>query len=45
MLPAVFLAVHLGAGAGIVWEAVRGLRPARPEPTYVPAAEPQGRAA
>jgi succinoglycan biosynthesis protein ExoA len=44
LLPAVFLAIHLGAGAGILYEAVCGRRPARPEPAYAPAA-PHRRAA
>jgi cellulose synthase/poly-beta-1,6-N-acetylglucosamine synthase-like glycosyltransferase len=45
LLPAVFAAIHLGAGAGILWEAVCGRRPPRPELSYVPAAPPLRRAA
>jgi GT2 family glycosyltransferase len=37
LLPPVFLAVHLGAGAGVLWEAVCGRRPARPAADAAPA--------
>jgi succinoglycan biosynthesis protein ExoA len=37
LLPAAFVAVHLGAGAGVLWEAVIGRRP-RAETVYHPSA-------
>jgi succinoglycan biosynthesis protein ExoA len=37
LLPPVFLAIHFGAGAGVLWEAVTGRRP-RAETVYHPSA-------
>jgi hypothetical protein len=44
MLPAVFLAVHLGAGAGVLWEAAAGSRPAK-ETSFRPSAALERKAA
>jgi succinoglycan biosynthesis protein ExoA len=43
LVPPVFLAVHLGAGAGVLWEAATGRRP-RTETVYQPSAAPRRKA-
>ena len=45
LLPPVFLAVHLGAGAGLLWEMVGGRRPPRPAAGSAPAAAVRRQAA
>ncbi len=43
LLPPVFVAVHIGAGAGVLWEAAAGRRPGA-ETVYHPSAAPRRKA-
>jgi succinoglycan biosynthesis protein ExoA len=45
LLPPVFLAIHFGAGIGILWEAVRGSRRPVSERVVLPVTPPRQRAA